>query len=113
MGVFTVLMPLWGKARREVAMGDRDAVLEAIRDGHYNLYRLRADSRDEVFEFLNIAHPEGWRDRSMCVGDVVIDPENNASLCRMVGWEDLPEALLLLPHPMPETRILSAGPIRL
>lgn len=114
MAEFQVLMPVWSKARRELSFGNRDAVLEAIRDGHFNRYRIEADNRDHVFEILNVAHPQGWQDRSMSVGDVVLDmAEERASLCCMVGWEDLPEALLLLPEWFPKIPVLKAGYVRL
>jgi len=52
---------------------------------------LEADSVGDVFYKLNMDPPMGWRRRSMSVGDVVVDPEGNAKVCRPVGWEDAPE----------------------
>lgn len=50
-------------------------------------YKLQASSLGEVFETLNIAHPEDYRRRSLSVGDVVVDPTGTPWVCQMAGWK--------------------------
>jgi len=43
------------------------------------------DACETAFHVLNVDHPNGWADRSMSVGDIVMFGEV-AMVCEMVGW---------------------------
>lgn len=63
---------------------------EAASTGFYdNAYKLEATSVGEVFEILNIRHPEDYKRRSLSVGDIVVDPNGDAWIVKGMGWEKL------------------------
>jgi hypothetical protein len=49
---------------------------------------------EEAFRVLNVAHPAGYSDRSLSVGDVVTIARNRSYRCDWTGWERLERPLL-------------------
>jgi hypothetical protein len=104
-GVYIVFLALWDK------LAAHDRSMDKLRDGapsdvpsalcqvqtlgqtvgsmfyEQQGYKLQAGSLGEVFETLNIAHPDDYRRRSLSVGDVVVDPHGTPWVCQMAGWK--------------------------
>lgn len=57
------------------------------RDLYMAPYVLEAKGVEDVFRILNIQHPEDYRRRSLCVGDVVVDESGDAWVCKGAGWK--------------------------
>ena len=62
---------------------------EVTEDQFYHLapYQLEADNLEDVFVILNLHHPDNCPYRSLCVGDLVVDPGGRTWVCKGVGWE--------------------------
>jgi hypothetical protein len=74
--------------------GEAVAALTAYEAGLFNVYTFETDTenplnKDGVFRILNIEHPEGYRDRSMSVGDLVIEDNNRTWICKPFGWANI------------------------
>ena len=74
--------------------GDAGAALTAYHAGLFNVYTFESDTamdKDGIFHILNMEHPEGYEDRSMSVGDIIIENNNNVWICKPLGWENIAE----------------------
>lgn len=66
-------------------------ITDVLTAGHFTRYDLQATDLGDVFYRLNMDPPEHYRNRSMSVGDVVIDLRTNTALvCAPTGWIELP-----------------------
>jgi hypothetical protein len=106
-GIYLVFLALWDKllandeAYRSAGYEGPSEHLrvtlygEAASTGFYdNAYKLEATCVGEVFEILNIRHPEDYRRRSLSVGDIVVDPNGDAWIVKGMGWEKLQDTNL-------------------
>lgn len=77
MPIFRVLIIDWEKLDRglcfNVMQGQKEAVEKAVEQKQFVTYELPATDAAEVFNILNYDHPANYRQRSLSVGDVVID----------------------------------------
>ena len=97
----TALIVDWNKLSRDERFDlmDYDAakavvvLSKVMSNGWFCEYNLEAKDRNEVFEVLNIAHPDDYCLRSMSVGDIVIDSEG-CWLCCAVGWMKLDNSVV-------------------
>lgn len=90
---YTAIILDWKKMSRDdrwlVNDFDNDGWVEATRraldNGHYTRHEVEATDPGHVFERLNIDPPEGYRNRSMSVGDLIIGAEGCVSV-RSIGF---------------------------
>lgn len=62
--------------------GIREDTYEVVFDGELEVKRL-----EDIFRIFNIAHPEGFRGRSMSVSDVVWAEGLGAFFCDSIGFK--------------------------
>ena len=93
-GVYTVFLANWDKLRALSA--DRSDLCRVMMDGetvgtpyYFDGYSLQASCVGEVFQILNMDHPADYRQRSLSVGDVVVDPTGRVWVVQGMGWKEL------------------------
>jgi hypothetical protein len=93
-GIYVAFLANWDKLR--ALSPDRSDLFRVTMDGEtvgtpYYLdgYALQASCVGEVFQILNMNHPADYRQRSLCVGDVVVDPTGRVWVVQGMGWKEL------------------------
>lgn len=75
---------IWAVALNGPSLTDK---LGNVSEPLYRTYDLNAVDLDDVFFILNMKHPADYRNRSLSVGDVVVDRDAaKAYICLSVGW---------------------------
>jgi hypothetical protein len=92
---FVAVLLDWERMDRDEhwdAVENLRAGMQVVETGRVHIFRLEALTVGHVFEQLNIDHPEGYRFRSLSVGDFVVDVEKRLAVrVARMGYDSLPK----------------------